>query len=93
MEARKSRNWMELYGMELDLGWMIWDTSGYCQESSASGEIRLWYWRYHLVLESCMGGGQITSDLGWTHRRWSILQKRTMRCRSWDSLMDTQGVD
>ena len=24
MEARKSRNWMELYGMELDLGWMIW---------------------------------------------------------------------
>ena len=56
------------------------DTSGYCQETSASGEIRLWYWRYHLVLESCMRGGQITSDLGWTHRRWSILQKRTMRC-------------
>ena len=33
MEARKSRNWMELYGMELDLGWMIWDTSGYCQDT------------------------------------------------------------
>ena len=30
MEARKSRDWMELYGMKLDLWMDDLDTSGYC---------------------------------------------------------------
>ena len=33
MEARKSRDWMELYGMRLDLGMDDLDTSGYCQDT------------------------------------------------------------
>ena len=33
MEARKSRDWMELYGMRLDLWMDDLDTSGYCQDT------------------------------------------------------------